>query len=480
MATISAKHRFACDYASSHDSRDWSQCAERICRVEQQAMVQPSEARLQEGTRENPWTASQRAAIWTEADLILADPSFNKSRRCVALFRRLIEHALSDEDEGGLKERTLGIEVFGRQADYDTNTDNIVRMTANEIRKRLAQYYQSSSRHHEVYVQLLPGSYLPRFDFGVTGAELPTVPERQAEVVPFRDVVSDFAGLDPPGPASPQTDSLSRRNRTPILVATSLGGCLLGIALTAFFWTGLTSPFRSAQYLLWAPLLKSREPVTICLVDVLPAASPSNDWASKLATIIAESQTPAKPLHTTEMPLSPFVDAEVSARLAGWLKSHDLAFKIARTSTLTLEDFRHGPVVLIGAFDNLWNLALLSKLRYHFQIDPVTKDEWIEDEQNPNKRDWKGSGKLLYSDSSTDFAIITRIMDRDTGSWILAAGGLGLHGTAAAGDFLTDPELSRSLPSAVRSDKQNLQIVLKTTVIDGHTGAPQIIAVYSW
>jgi hypothetical protein len=443
-------------------------------------MLQLSETRIQEGTREHPWTTSQRAAIWTEGDHILADPSFNKSRRCVALFRRLIEHALNCEDEGGPKERTLGVEVFGRQADYDTNTDNIVRMTANEIRKRLAQFYQSSSRHHEVYIQLQPGSYLPRFDFGVQRAELPVIPERQVEVVPLGDVVSESAGLDPRGPAFPPTDSLSHRNWGRIIVATSIIACLLGIASAAFFWTGVTNPFRSTQYQLWAPLLKSREPVTICLSDWLPAASPSDNWASKPAAIIAGNQPVAKPLYKTEVPLSPFVDAEVSARLAGWLTSHDHAFKLANTSMLTLEDFRRGPVVLVGAFDNVWNLVLLSKLRYHVQVDPVTKDEWIEDEQNPNKHDWKGSGKLLYSDSSTDFAIITRIMDRDTGSWILAAGGLGLHGTAAAGDFLTDPELSRSLPAAVRSNKQNFQIVLKTTVIDGHPGAPQIIAVYSW
>ena len=41
-----------------------------------------------------------------------------------------------------LKERTLGIEIFGRDADYDTASDPIVRVTATEIRKRIAQYYQ--------------------------------------------------------------------------------------------------------------------------------------------------------------------------------------------------------------------------------------------------------------------------------------------------------------------------------------------------
>ena len=77
----------------------------------------------------------------------------------------------------------------------------------------------------------------------------------------------------------------------------------------------------------------------------------------------------------------------------------------------------------------------LPKLRYHIQIDPVTKEEWIEDRQNLAMREWKGSGKLLYSESSTDFALVTRVLYHDTGNWILAAGGLGMHGTEAAGDL---------------------------------------------
>src|SRR5215469_15746869 len=99
-------------------------------------MAPTDQTRTRAGSAESHWTALQRTAIWAEADRILADPSFRKSRRCVVLFRRLIEHALEGGEENGIKERTLGIDVFGREADYDTNTDPIVRMTANEIRKR--------------------------------------------------------------------------------------------------------------------------------------------------------------------------------------------------------------------------------------------------------------------------------------------------------------------------------------------------------
>jgi len=443
--------------------------------------MRQTETRLREQPHESPWSAEQRAAVSMEADRILADPFFKKSQRCVVLFRRLIEHALEGGDENGIKERTLGIEVFGREAGYDTNTDPIVRMTANEIRKRLAQYYQSASRHHEVYINLEPGSYMPQFDFGLRVVSVGTTSESPVESVPLRDATSEAPA---PGLAELETEpahSLERKSRRGKIAAVLILICAAGVAgALVMNWTDWTAPFRSSQYLLWSPLLRTPEPVTICVADLSPIKFKDQDWAHVVASMIAGNPPPTLELDESASPSTPFVDAEVSARLSGWIKSHGKAFRVARSSALTLEDFRHQPVVLIGAFDNFWNITLLSKLRYHIQIDPVTKEEWIEDRQNPAMHDWKGSGKLLYSDTSTDFAVITRVLDRDTGNWILAAGGLGMHGTEAAGDLLSDPELSRSLPDAVRSGKQNFQIVLKTTVIAGHTGAPQILAVHTW
>jgi hypothetical protein len=430
---------------------------------------------------QSPWSPEQCAAVSMEADRILADPSFKKSRRCVALFRRLIEHALEGGDEDGIKERTLGIEVFGRETGYDTNTDPIVRMTANEIRKRLAQYYQSTKRHHEVYINLEPGNYMPQFDFGLQAVSPGTVPESMVEAVPLPDATAEVPA---PGLAEPETEPAhftERKYRRGRIAAALILLCAVGVAgAVALNWTDWTAPFRSSQYLLWSPLLRAPEPVTICVPDLVPIKYGDQDWAQVLASMIAGHPAPSMQVDAEASPSTPFVDAEVSAQLAAWIKSHGTPFKVTRSSAVTLEDFRRGPVVLIGAFDNFWNITLLSKLRYHVQIDPVTKEEWIEDTQNPAMRDWKGNGKLLYSDSSTDFAIITRVFDRDTGNWILAVGGLGMHGTEAAGNLLSDPELSRSLPDAVRSGKQNVQIVLKTTVIGGYTGAPQLLAVHAW
>ena len=110
------------------------------------------------------WSEEQRALVLDEMNRLLADPTFKSSKRCQAMLVPLINYALAG-DFNGLKERTLGVEAFGRDPDYDTNTDPIVRTTATEIRKRLAQWYQEPSRPHSVRIRLVPGSYLPEFDF---------------------------------------------------------------------------------------------------------------------------------------------------------------------------------------------------------------------------------------------------------------------------------------------------------------------------
>src|SRR5204862_4857013 len=74
-------------------------------------------------------------------------------------------------NEGHLKERTIGIEVFHRTPDYDTANDHVVRSAMSEVRRRLSQYYGEGGSESDVKIELLPGSYVPHF--GRTVASVP-------------------------------------------------------------------------------------------------------------------------------------------------------------------------------------------------------------------------------------------------------------------------------------------------------------------
>src|SRR5579884_4053560 len=105
---------------------------------------------------------AEEAHIREQLERLLSSHLFRSSRRCQGLLRYVTERALAG-DSDSIKERLLGTEVFGRDPDYDTNQDPIVRTTAGEVRKKLAQYYQEPTHETELRICLAAGSYIPEF-----------------------------------------------------------------------------------------------------------------------------------------------------------------------------------------------------------------------------------------------------------------------------------------------------------------------------
>lgn len=111
---------------------------------------------------------------------LLASPLFRHSNRYPRLLRFSVEAALENPDQHP-KERFVGVTVFGRDPDYDTNLDPIVRTTAVEVRKRIAEYYRQPGRDTEPRIDLPAGSYVaelresPRSESLALDAALPTV-----------------------------------------------------------------------------------------------------------------------------------------------------------------------------------------------------------------------------------------------------------------------------------------------------------------
>src|ERR1700735_2442436 len=100
--------------------------------------------------------------ILAQVESMAHDDVFRSSKRSVAFLRYVVTAALNGSADQ-IKERTIGIEVFGRSSSYDTSLDHIVRTAATELRKRLAIYYGDEKHRAELRIGLIPGSYIPRF-----------------------------------------------------------------------------------------------------------------------------------------------------------------------------------------------------------------------------------------------------------------------------------------------------------------------------
>jgi hypothetical protein len=107
------------------------------------------------------------AKSWDVASLeqhlngVLEGEAFKGSHRSGKFLKYIVSRAIAG-DFDSLKERALGIEVFGRPPGYDTSADAIVRVTASDVRKRLLQHYGRPGAAAEYRISLPAGSYLPK------------------------------------------------------------------------------------------------------------------------------------------------------------------------------------------------------------------------------------------------------------------------------------------------------------------------------
>src|SRR3954451_23683450 len=123
--------------------------------------------------REAP-PAIDSKAVLQQLDRMLKSRHFRNSRRYPAFLAHIVRRTLEGDVES-LKERMLGIEVFKRAHDYDTGADPVVRITAGEVRKRIALYYHDEGTGQELRIELPPGSYLPVFSMHSNGFAAPEI-----------------------------------------------------------------------------------------------------------------------------------------------------------------------------------------------------------------------------------------------------------------------------------------------------------------
>lgn len=102
-------------------------------------------------------------AVRISLRFISESPEFARSWRCRSFLEYVVEQTLMGL-ESEIKERTLGMELFGLSGDADLSANTIVRVTARDVRRRLRQYYATPQGHAtDIQIELNPGSYVPEF-----------------------------------------------------------------------------------------------------------------------------------------------------------------------------------------------------------------------------------------------------------------------------------------------------------------------------
>ena len=408
------------------------------------------------------WTPSselEKEAVQQQLERLLASPLFHSSKRYAQFLRFVVGRTLEGRGHD-LKERILGIEVFDRPPDYDTNIDPIVRVTAAEIRKRLEQYYQDPKHGQEIRLFLPSGSYAPHFSWPgyPNGLAVPTSPPANGSAVtPHPAVESETAKSVP-----------HRWSSTNALILAL--GLLVLISAAGIWWRG-SRPTMLREF--WAPFVKSPEPALFCIADQVQYAN----------IRLRDAGDPQKEITLPDTMVTVIIDdLNPLVNIAGTLRSYGKNYRVLGESTTNLTDLRRNPSIFIGAFDNSWTLRLTSPLRFHFVNDPSMSKLWIEDREQPEKREWLLDRSVQKTEDYKDYAIVARFIPPDTDQYAVVVAGIGRGGTVAAGEFVVDERRMQEILAHAPQDWQtkNIEIVLETQVIQGRSGAPRVRAIHVW
>ena len=121
------------------------------------------------GSLETIELAEQRAELKT----VLESRGFARAPALANLLSYLCEKLFAGE-ANQIKEYSIAVEAFRRSDSFDQDSDSIVRVEANRLRRRLAEYYKEEGARNLLQISIPVGQYVPKFERNdAAGGRLP-------------------------------------------------------------------------------------------------------------------------------------------------------------------------------------------------------------------------------------------------------------------------------------------------------------------
>ena len=471
---------------------------------------------------------ARRSDVEQALGRVLTGSSFRSSAQCQALLRYIVEHTLSHENEL-LRERVIGINVFGRPSDYDCGNDPIVRARAAEIRKRLAQHYlHGEGAGEEIRIEIPPGSYRAVFATRNTNESTdmhrgtglivePSASSASQQVDQLREPRDDKAGVGSPivgvGPTSPSRRRWIDGGFKPVAIAAI--GLAMGIVgfFVGHFSKAHTSTHQDVPSLpesppvsddpvasFWAPFLSEDHSPIIAYADAMFLIDGAGDLFrfrrgasdSRGALVdphLAHQFASNPSLVTSAGPLfydngyTGTGDLRAMAMLITQL-AHMGATPIVKSSyDISNDDLKQHNVILLGSSaENLAVAQLVPTGDFLFEGPVSRRDPWSDQIVNTQARSGEQSKYATLKDPVThavleDYALVSFQPGVTAEHQIAVLGGIDTTGTEGAALLVTSKlgveELMNALSrgsEAMRSEKSgaSFQALVRVEVKKGY------------
>jgi hypothetical protein len=405
------------------------------------------------------------AAIRQHLKEIIEGPAFKGSHRSAQFLAYIVEQSVAGNFDQ-LKERLIGVELFGRDPSYDTGEDAIVRVTASDVRKRLLQHYGRNGVTSEFRFTLPLGSYIPEItQEGLREAtprnvasahprtEAPPVETTGARADPLPAQEHADLAADPAVAAPDALRHTWLEKRAWLVVA------LVLVALNLGLWWGFHSLTSSSQVkvaraiLPWSALFNSSrithlitsDPNIVVIQEIAGTELSVSDYANH-KFIPEPNQLTADQIRFCQTVLwgddsAAAVDPPITASIAALAQAHERTIDVRAARNIQLADLKTDDnfIFLGSPRSDPWSALFSDQLDFRFAFDETTKQEIIRNvhprprelpEYVPTANGWA---------TGQSFAIIAFVQNLDQSGQVLLLAGANGEGTEAAGKLATTP-----------------------------------------
>jgi hypothetical protein len=357
-----------------------------------------------------------------------------------------------DDDVIEIHELEVGVKVFGRPHQYDTGADNIVRVNASMLRKRLREYFESEGLHETVGLDIPRGNYAPIFQVrpkaNVLAATEPFAPALELEAVPMQAAIQPLTQ-----PVRPGWRMWALAALTVFFAATTLVLWLRPVGDIRQLGAKAASTNPAVRQF-WGQFFGSGgAPVQIVLddgaVDFYQEATartiPLTEYFDRSYLGSVKDVSGANRLDPELMGAfvlrrqSSYGDTALLWKLgqiSGGLKG---SAEIRFARDLEFSQLKSGNVILLGnRQSNPWIQLFESSLGLRWRIDPELKVSYPQDSEATEGEQTKFRANAEIGKTHDGYSTVSLVRNLSGSGNVLIISGTGGTAVAAALDFLSD------------------------------------------
>lgn len=458
----------------------------------------PTEARAAEITKiaENE---EDSAALHLHLKEVMEGDAFKGSHRSAQFLKYVVEQAIAGRFDS-LKERVIGVELFGRPPSYDTGDDAIVRVTASDVRRRLLQHYGMYGTSAEFHISLPLGSYIPEITKEAhshmeSSGNPETQPEAETAALSIKPKIdgTQILPTDPcsaPGETSLAVDSSKLRWLALILSLIAIAVFAASISIRShLFQSGPTA----SSVLPWSaffPSTRSIQMITsdpdIAEIQILTGDDISvSDYANHRYIPTPNELTPeVNYLFRTALrgDKSAAVDAPIVANIAALATTSGRKIDVHAARSIQLTDLKtEDNFIFLGSpRSNPWSALFKDQLDFQFVFDKQSGQEVVHNVHPQAHEPSSYIPTAMGWGTGESFAIIAFIQNLDQDGQVLLLAGANAEGTEAAGRLITDlPRLSATLQKCGLSSskpQRHFELLVHLNTMAGSPEKSEVIA----